>query len=287
MQSLSWRWAFLINVPILLAVLVAALARLAPMPGAAGTRLRLPTAVVATLGIGLLCFGLTRLHEGPAEPWPWLALAASAVVLTLLVRHQNRADDPLLPVSLLRVRAYAWAGFGLLLAATLMLGTLYLASDHLQNTRGLSPLETGLALLPLCLGSLVAAIAIPCLVDRVGMARVHLSGVVVQLAAILAIVAATSEGDTAVLIAALGVFGLGLPTMFVPLYTAGSTPIPPERAGVGSGLLNTFNEAGAAVGLAVVAPVAAASGTHAGFLALAVVALLAGVTAIALGRTET
>ncbi|MDT0329871.1 MFS transporter [Nocardiopsis lambiniae] len=302
-ESLSWRWAFLINIPILLGVLVAALALLAPMRGADGTKMRVPTALVATLGIGLLCFGFIQLQEGLGEPWPWFALVVSVVLITLLVRHQNRVADPLLPVFLLRDRAYAWAGFGLVLAATLMLGALYLASNHLQNAHAMTPLETGLALLPLCLGSLISAFAIPGLAGRIGMARIYLLGVLVQLASIAVIVIATASGigDATVVIAALAVFGLGLPTMFVPLYTFGSAPIPETHAGVGSGLLNTFNEAGAGVGLAIVAPIstaviaarvgtgdvaaeAAAAGTHAGFWVLAVVSLLTGVTAIALSR---
>ncbi|MGQ4269701.1 MFS transporter [Nocardiopsis changdeensis] len=294
-EALSWRWAFLINIPVLLAVLTAALARLAPMRGPGDTKMRLPTALVATLGIGLLCFGLIRLQEGLGEPWPWAALAASVVLITLLVRHQNRAQDPLLPVFLLRVRAYAWAGFGLLLAATLMLGALYLASNHFQNAHGMSPLQTGFALLPLCLGSLVSAFAIPALAARIGMARIYLAGAVVQSASIAAVIGATASGaGAAAVIGALAVFGLGLPMMFVPLYTFGSAPIPQTHAGVGSGLLNTFNEAGAGVGLVIAAGVgagatgaeAAAAGTNAGFQVLAAVSVLAGVTAVALWRSS-
>ncbi|MGW5876625.1 MFS transporter [Nocardiopsis terrae] len=226
------------------------------------------------------------------------------MLLTLLLRHQDRSADPLLPVFLLRTPAYAWAGFGLLLAATLMLGALYLSSNHLQTVHRMSPLETGFALLPLCLGSLVSAFAVPGLAARIGTARVHLAGVLVQAASIAVILVGTASGTggAAVVIAAPAVFGLGLPTMFVPLYTFGSAPIPAAHAGVGSGLLNTFNESGAGVGLAVVAPVsaaaaaagldngdsaptAAAAGTHAGFWVLAAVSLLAGVVALALGRT--
>ncbi|GHC73674.1 MFS transporter [Nocardiopsis terrae] len=303
-EYLSWRWAFLVNIPVVVAVVAASFTWLAPMPGAAGTRLRLPAAAAATLGTGMLCFGLIELQEGLSRPWPWAALASSAVLLTLLLRHQDRSADPLLPVFLLRTPAYAWAGLGLLLAATLMLGALYLSSNHLQAVHRMSPLETGFALLPLCLGSLVSAFAVPGLAARIGMTRVHLAGVLVQAASIAVILAGTASGTggAAVVIAALAVFGLGLPTMFVPLYTFGSAPIPVTHAGVGSGLLNTFNESGAGVGLAVVAPVsaaaaavgldngdsaptAAAAGTHAGFWVLAAVSLLAGVVALALGRT--
>lgn len=305
-QSASWRWAFLVNIPIIAVVLVAALTRLPSMRAAAGRiSLRPVAALAATVGIGLVCYGLIELPQGLARTLPWAAVAAGLAIIALLVRAEARSSDPLLPVRLLRTPAYAWAGFGLLLAATLMLGALYLSSNYLQTGQGMSPLATGLALLPLCLGSLVSAFTIPAVAGRVGMSRLYLGGVIAQLAALAAIVAATASGtgSATLVIAALAVLGLGLPTMFVPLYTFGSAPIPPEEAGVGSGLLNTFNEAGAGVGLAIVAPisaaviasqhdqgattaVAAAAGAHAGYWALIGVALLAGLTAIALGRIQ-
>ena len=69
-EYLSWRWAFLSNIPVVLAVLVAVVLRLDPMRGVPGTKLRVPTAIVATLGIGLLCFGFIQLQEGLGAPWP-------------------------------------------------------------------------------------------------------------------------------------------------------------------------------------------------------------------------
>lgn len=302
-EALSWRWAFLINLPVIAIVLLAAALRLPAMPGTPGTSLRLPSAIVATGGIGFVCYGLIELQEGISHVLPWVLIVAGFLLIGLLVRHENRASDPLLPVHLLRTPAFAWAGFGLLLAASLMLGALYLSSNYLQNAHGMSPIATGLALLPLCLGSLISAFSIPAVAAKIGMAKLYVAGVLAQLAALAVILSATSTGlgNASIVIVALGIFGLGLPTMFVPLYTFGSALIPAESAGVGSGLLNTFNEAGAGVGLAIVAPisaaviashaggdtstsVAAAAGAHAGYWALAVIALLAGVTAVALSR---
>lgn len=302
-HALSWHWAFLINVPIVAVVAVAAFIKLDPMRSSHRQSLKLPTAIVATLGIGLVCYGLSRFEEGLAEPLPWTLLAAGAIILTGLFRFEDKASDPLLPVSLLRTPTYAWAGFGLVLAATLMLGALYLSSNYLQQAHDMSPLVTGLALLPLCGGSLISAFTIPGVAEKIGMAKIYLGGVIAQLIALAIIIVTTtnSTGNSLVVICALAVFGLGLPTMFVPLYTFGSAPIPVEKSGVGSGLLNTFNEAGAGVGLAIVAPIsaavmashltsgdatdlAAAAGTNAGFWALGGVNLLALVTVIVLIR---
>ncbi|MGP9760100.1 MFS transporter [Corynebacterium sp. AOP12-C2-36] len=299
----SWQWAFLINLPIVAVVIIAAVAKLDAMPSQLRQSLKLPTAIVATLGVGLLCYGMSRFEEGWTNPLPWALLVLGVVVLIGLFRFEDKALDPLLPVSLLRTPIYAWAGFGLVLAATLMLGALYLASNYLQQAHGLSPLSTGVALLPLCGGSLISAFAVPGIAGRIGMARLYLGGVVAQLLALTIIIVTTADGtgNSIIVICALAVFGLGLPTMFVPLYTFGSAPIPAEKSGVGSGLLNTFNEAGSGVGLAIVAPVfastvashlssggaaplASAAGTHAGFWVLGGVACLALVTAIVLTR---
>ncbi len=305
-QALSWHWAFLINLPIVAIVAITAFIKLDAMRSSQRQSLKIPSAIVATLGIGLVCYGLSRFEEGLAELLPWALLAAGAIVLIGLFRFEDKASDPLLPVSLLRTPTYAWVGFGLVLAATLMLGALYLSSNYLQRAHGMSPLATGLALLPLCGGSLISAFTIPGVAEKIGMAKIYLGGVIAQLIALAAIIVTTTNdtGNSLVVICALAVFGLGLPTMFVPLYTFGSAPIPADKSGVGSGLLNTFNEAGAGVGLAIVAPVSAAitasalsrgetsavawtSGTHVGFWSLSAVACLSLVTAIVLTRSVT
>lgn len=302
-QALSWRWAFLINLPVVVVVAISTFARLGAMRSSARQSLKIPTALVAILSIGLICYGLSKFENGLGEALPWALIALGIVVLIGLFWFEDNASDPLLPVTLLRTPIYAWAGFGLVLAATLMLGALYLSSNYLQQAHGLSPLATGLALLPLCAGSLVSAFAIPGIAAKIGISRVYLSGVTAQLIALTALIVTTAydTGNSLIVVSALAIFGLGLPAMFVPLYTFGSTPIPAEKSGVGSGLLNTFNEAGAGVGLAIVAPVSAAAMTasltaghsieiasnasaHAGFWVLGGVALAALITATVLTR---
>ncbi|MFG2049474.1 MFS transporter [Micromonospora sp. NPDC048935] len=297
--TLSWRWAFLINVPISIVAGIAALRTVPPLAAAARRPLRLPVALLATAGLIALSYGLIRLQDGAGTPAAWISLAAAAVLLGVLVLLQVNAGDPLLPLHLLRLRTYALSSVGLLLAAAVMIGGTYLASGYFQRAHGLSALNAGLALLPMGLSSLLVAITVPKLVGRFGFAAVYLFGALAQLVGTGVI---AFGPDNPVLVGvALVVIGAGLPSSFVPLYNIGASHVRLAESGVGSGLLNTFNQTGAALGIAVAGTVAAAytatalrhgtsaagasvDGTRAGFAVLTVCAALAVVLAAVLIR---
>ncbi|GAA1236961.1 MFS transporter [Prauserella halophila] len=264
-EYISWRWVFLANVPIGVVLALAALGAVAPMhrdPSAPRLALRLPTAVMVTFALCCVSYAFIDLQDGLDRARPWVILLVGAAVLAAVVGYERRSVDPLLPLFLLRIKTFALACAGMVMAATLLLGSLYLGSNYFQGAAGLSPLQTGFALLPLCAGSLIAAFGIPSVAAKVGMPRIYLGGVLVQFLSIAALAMLVwnsgAAAPTGVVIALLGVYGLGLPTMFVPLYTFGAAEIPEQHSGTGSGLLNTFNEAGAGMGLAIVAPIAAA-----------------------------
>ncbi|MFF4418883.1 MFS transporter [Streptosporangium sp. NPDC001559] len=304
----SWRWVFLINLPIGVVLSLAALRSVAPMRrelDAPRSPLRLPTAIAVTMSLCLVSYAFIDMQDGVGRLGPWAFLVLGVVILAAVVRYERHTDDPLLPLFLLRIRTYALACAGMVMAATLLLGSLYLGSNYFQRAAGLTPLETGLALLPLCLGSLVAAFGIPKLAQKIGMPKIYLSGVLVQLISIVVLAVVTwgtsQTVPTVVVIAMLGIYGLGLPTMFVPLYTFGAAEIPERHSGTGSGLLNTFNESGAGLGLAIVAPIAAyiatrqrstgtaqsvaeAHGIAAAWIALCVCSLVAALIAIMIVR---
>ncbi|MBD0690665.1 MFS transporter [Streptomyces sp. CBMA123] len=298
-SAASWRWAFLINIPISLASGIIGLRSLAPMRSDVRRPLRLPTAFLATLGLACLSFGLIRLHDGMTSPTAWISMGLSVVLLAVVAVTELGKSDPLLPLHLLRIPTYWLSSLGLLLAAIVMMGSSYLASNYFQGAHDMSAFATGLAMLPMGLAALVFATVVPNLIAKVGPGGTYLIGALTQIAG--AAVLITGPSNTAVAIIALTVIGAGLPTCFVPLYGVGTAHVRPEESGVGSGLLNTFNESGAALGIAVIGTVLATSvdgelesgaaaadamtiGVGNGFLAVGICAALAACIAVGLHR---
>lgn len=297
--AFGWRWAFLINVPAVAVTGVAALRAVPPLAAVRRRPLRLPIALLTTAGLAALSYGLIRLQDGLGTPAAWAGLAVAALLLALVAVRELGAADPLLPLHLLRSPGYALSCAGLALAAAVMVGGTYLAAGYFQRAHAMSAFAAGLALVPMGLSALLAAVAVPGLAGRLGPARLYLGAGAVQLAGAVVLIA--GAGDPLVAGAALVIVGAGLPSCFVPLYTIGSSHVGPADSGVGSGLLNTFNQTGAGLGVAVAGTVAAAAAasalrggataaraavaaTSAGFVALACCAALALIVTAALIR---
>jgi len=297
--TLGWRWAFLINVPVAVLTGLAALRAVPPLAAVRRRPLRLPIALLTTGGLAALSYGLIRLQDGLGTPAAWAGIAVAVLLLALVTVRQAGAEDPLLPLHLLRSPTYALSCAGLSLAAAVMIAGTYLAAGYFQRAHGMPAFAAGLALLPMALSSLLVAVVVPRLAGRLGPARLYLCAAGAQLAGAVILVA--GAGDALVAGAALVIIGAGLPSAFVPLYAIGSAHVRPAESGVGSGLLNTFNQTGGALGVAVAGTVAAAAAasslrtgataaeaavdaTSAGFAALAVCAVTALLVAAALIR---
>lgn len=295
--AISWRWAFLINLPVSIAALIGALRTMPALATGTGRTLRLPSAIVSTAGLAALSFGLIRLHEGFGDPTAWTGIGAAVVLLTAVTFMETGQADPLLPLHLLRKPTYWLSSVGLLLVAAVMISSSFLAGMYFQRVHEMSAFATGLSLLPMGLAALLVAVVAPALAGALGLGGLYAAGAALQLVG-TGILATATDG-VALTIAALAVIGAGLPACFVPLFGIGTSHVTPAEAGVGSGLLNTFNETGAALGIAVIGtilmtsvdggldagdPVAAATttGVANGFLALAVCSAAAIVIALVL-----
>ncbi|MFJ6701084.1 MFS transporter [Streptomyces sp. NPDC091272] len=295
--AISWRWAFLINIPVSIAAFIGALRTMPALSTSNGRKLRLPSAIVSTAGLAALSFGLIQLHEGFGDRNAWISIAAAAVLLTTVTFMEIGQSDPLLPLHLLRKPTYWLSSVGLLLVASVMISSSFLASMYFQRVHEMSAFATGLSLLPMGLAALVVAMVAPSLANALGLGGMYAAGGLLQLVGTG--VLATGTDSVPLTIAALAVIGAGLPACFVPLFGIGTSHVKLEESGVGSGLLNTFNETGAALGIAVIGTIlattvdsglgggssaaeATTAGIGNGFLALAVCSAVAIVIALVL-----
>jgi MFS family permease len=280
----GWRWVFAVNVPIGLLALVLAGRFLPGMPPRTRAAHRvaaldLPGSALATGGIAVSVLALTWIGTD-VTGWPgWLAVVGGLVVLGGFVRHENlsgrdgrgpawfrRADEPLLPRSLLRRPGVAG---GNLTAAALTGSTtpaMLTVVLYVQDTLRLSPARGALLFPAFNLAVIAGSMAGPRLSARAGNRRVLLGGFVAVVAGIALLLCLPAAGRPAgVLIAAFGVMGAGLGAASVASTAAGTAAVPAAERGVAAGLLASTAQLGTAVGLAVTAPVVASAAPMAGY----------------------
>ncbi|HSF97495.1 MAG TPA: MFS transporter [Ornithinibacter sp.] len=256
-DTAGWRWVFFINVPIGLLVLLGSrtLVGATPHRGQLGTL----GAALGTGGMFALVYAVTRFGEAGFRDPIGLALVAAAVLLLVMFGvNQSRSRTPLLPLSLVRDRNRSGAYLTMLLLAIGPMGTFYVLTLYLQQVARLTPLQTGLAWLPFALGIVIGAGTGPKLLLNTGPRYVAAFGALLSASAALWFSTLTTDTNywthlaPAMLALAIG-FGLGV----MALTQAAVYDVDEDKAGVASALLNTARQIGVALGLAVLAGVAA------------------------------
>jgi EmrB/QacA subfamily drug resistance transporter len=260
----SWRAAFLVNVPIAAAMIVAARRVLAETERRRG-QFDAVGAVCATLGVGALVFGII---ESAERGWSALAPLTGLVVgvlLVALVLHESRAEQPIMPLRLFgdRERSGAYAARMLYMGA--MIGFFYFTTQYLQDALGFSPLQAGLGFLPMTVVNFAVAITIPRLAARVPGAVLLLAGVAAAFAGMVWL-SRLDPGSTYLGSVALPMLliGAGQGLAFAPLTNSGIARVPTQDAGAASGLVNTAHQMGMALGLGILVTISAHAGTGEG-----------------------
>ncbi|MET7335846.1 MFS transporter [Nonomuraea sp. NPDC005650] len=249
---ISWRAAFLVNVPIAVAMIVAA-RRVLAETGRSRGRFDALGAGYATLGMGALVFGIVSAAEyGWAAPVALAGLAAGVLLLTALVFHESRAEQPIMPLRLFRDRERSGAYAARMLYMGAMIGFFYFTTQYLQDVLGFDPLQAGLGFLPMTAVNFAVAMAIPRLSDRLPRAALLTAGVAAT-AAGMAWLSRLDAGDTYLTAVALPMLliGAGQGLAFAPLTSAGIARIGSADAGAASGLVNTAHQLGMALGLGI------------------------------------
>jgi EmrB/QacA subfamily drug resistance transporter len=279
----GWQWVFYVNVPIGLLVAVA-LRRLLPtdQPVPDRSRLDVPGAVLVTAGTGAAIYGLVNAgDQGWASTATLVALAAAAVLYAGFALSQRVVRAPLMDPRILTRRPVVAGTLMILVATALMIAVFFLGSFYLQHLRGYGALRTGLLFLPVALTTIAGAHTAGQVIGRLGQRAIGVTGLVV--AGLGTAVPAIWDG-VAVLVIGISVAAAGIGATFVAASTTALAHAAPHEAGVASGILSTFHEFGASLGVAAVSSIAAASiaGTSgAGFTnAFTFAAVVAGVAAV-------
>ncbi|MCG7525583.1 MFS transporter [Streptomyces sp. OfavH-34-F] len=263
---LSWRWAFLVNVPVAALVVALAPAVITDSRPAQRPRLDVPGAVTVTGGLLLLVYGLTQAGAtGWTTPTTLVALLAGAVLLVAFRFVEKRASAPLVPVRILRRRSVIWGNATGLVAFVTETSLVFLLTLYLQEVLGYSPLATGLAFGVLGLGTVIGGTLGGRAVGRNGNRRTIVTGGVVQALATLSLVALGTSGAWIwLLLAATFVGGVGNMLMIVGFMVTATSGLPDEEQGLATGLATMTQQVGITLGIPIMSAIATARMTALG-----------------------
>jgi EmrB/QacA subfamily drug resistance transporter len=265
-QGPGWRWVFFVNPPICVAVAAGALVLLG-RDRAAGIRAGAfdsPGAVLVTGGVLLLVYSLVR---APAAGWGSaeiiLTLTGSAVLIAAFVVNELRSPSPLVPLAILRVKGLAAADLTQLIAFSGFFSMFFYATLYMQEILHYSPLKAGAAYLPITAGFAVAGGVASQLVTRVGTRPVVVAGCLIAGAGIWYVSRVPLHGSyVSDLLPGFVVMSLGAGSVFVSVTAAANAGVPADKAGLAAGLLNSSQQVGSALGLAILSAVAITHTDH-------------------------
>ena len=305
--SLNWHWIFLVNVPIGVLVVFLTL-RLLPSArtGAATGRLDVAGAVTVTASLMLAVYAIVNGNQ-----YGWTSartvgiLAGAAALLAAFVAIEARVAAPLMPLGLFKRRNIAFANVVGVLWAAAMFAWFFLSALYLQLVLGYKPLDVGLAFLPanLIMGALSISLSAK-LVMRYGVRKPLATGLLFAAAGLALFVRAPVHGSFVVdVLPSMILLGIGAGIAFNPVLFAAMSDVAPEESGLASGVVNTAFMMGGALGLALLASIAASrttsltasghghlaalvGGYHAAFLVGAIFALSAAAVGATFLRTR-
>jgi EmrB/QacA subfamily drug resistance transporter len=263
-EGISWHWIFWLNVPIGLALVPLALARLRESRGP-GRRLDGRGLVLAAGGLLGLVYGIVAAQD---HGWTSATVLGSGIggllVLVAFVAWERRAPEPMLPLRFFRSRGFT-ATSGVTVAMFFgTFGSIFLLAQFFQTAQGYSPLEAGLRTLPWTATTIVVAPIAGILSDRIGSRPLMALGLTLQSGALawLALVS-TATVPYGQLVVPFAMAGAGMALVFAPAANAVLSAVRPEEAGQASGATSTFREVGGALGVSVLSTVFTGAGSYA------------------------
>ncbi|BBC31505.1 hypothetical protein SGFS_027990 [Streptomyces graminofaciens] len=252
-DAYSWQSIFWINLPVGV-VAIGALALLLPLGPAdtAGRRIDWIGQLLFVVGIAMMAYGLIEAgQKGWGSPLILGLLGGSVPVLGLCLRWENRTPHPMLPLALLRDRIVLMTCSVNFLCFFGLFGIIFLLTLFLQQVNGLSPVQSGLRLLALTVSITVASLLAPAVSARLGTRPAIVLGSLVAAGGFVGLLAMEAGGGFATYWWALVLVGAGVSVVGAPATVALLSAVPPEQAGVASGMSQTCRQVGAVFGVAL------------------------------------
>src|SRR5438046_2171267 len=259
--TLNWHWIFLVNVPIGAVVVLLSLRLLPPTPPLGSTgRLDVGGAVTVTAALMLAVYAIVNGNQNGWTSAETLGLlGASVALLALFLGIESRVQAPLVPLGLFRLRNIRVSNVVGVFWAAAMFAWFFLSALYLQLVLGYSPLQVGLSFLPanLIMGAFSIGLSAK-LVLRFGFRKPLATGLLLAATGLLLFVRAPVDGSFVVnVLPSMVLLGFGAGIAFNPVLLAAMSDVEPSESGLASGLVNTSFMMGGALGLAVLASIAA------------------------------
>ncbi len=256
---ISWEWIFFVNLPIA-AVALALVPRYVRESHADGLAKHFDAwgAVTVTASLMLLVYGLTQSTNNGWTSWKTIgSLVGSAVIMAIFLAIELRSRSPLVRLGIFRKRTLTGANLIGFMLGTMIFGIFFLLSLYMQQVLGFSAMQTGVGYLAIALTVVVSAAASQALVTRVGVKPILTIGMLLLAIAMVYFTQISPDGSyVADLMPGFFVMGVGMGFSFVPISIAALAGVQGPEAGLASGLINTSQQIGGALGLAVLATVA-------------------------------
>jgi EmrB/QacA subfamily drug resistance transporter len=259
-QGPGWRWIFFVNPPITVGVAVGALFLLSADRGRAtkGATFDSQGSVLVTGGMLLLVYSLVRAPiAGWGSPQTILTLAGGGVLLAAFVVNEIRVRNPLIPLVILKVKGLVAADLTQLIAFCGFFSLFFYATLYMQEVLHYSPLKAGAAYLPITAAFGVAGAVSSQLITRIGTRPVVVAGCLIAAGGIYYTARFPLHGSYAKdLLPGFLVMALGAGMVFVSVAAAANAGVPSDKAGLAAGLLNSSQQVGSSLGLAILSAVA-------------------------------
>ncbi len=263
-EWLSWRWCLYVNLLFAAAAAVGAMVLLVNQPHPDRPRIDLPGTLAATLGCFGLVFGFSHAQTASWSSGGTLgSLAAGVVLLTAFVAIQRRVANPLLPLRVVLDRNRGGSYLAVGIAGIAMFGVFLFLTYYLQQNLGFSPIQAGLAFLPMTFAIMFTATTANIVVlPRFGPRRLVTGGMLLAAAGMLILTQLqVSSGYASHVLPALLVAGVGFGLIFAPAFSGATLGVHPRDAGVASAMVNTAQQIGGSIGTALLSTLAASAAT--------------------------